>query len=677
MAKTPPFSLCNEFCVGGGGASNAKDVKYDNKTSGLKADNVGGAIDEICTKMNDIDTAKDWNQNDPKKADYIKNRPFYDDGTKVKQLEEKFIPDTIARTEDVDKKMEDAEANVADKIAESLVPFDELKIKNKASGTLLALPDSAEAPLQSMKIYGKTTQFTTTGKNKLPYPYKTFVDNKSGKHETLGITFINNGDGSVYVKGTSTGYAGLVFTVTNVLEDGKTYYLPNYSWGRIYCRYNDADGKTKYGFSAFTWSSEYTFLQLYLQIDENITVDEIVYPIIVEGTSYDGIWEPYTGGIPSPNPDYPQELVSVGDSGSTTEYVMGKNLFGGTALRDKILSGIPSATIDETNETIEYHSKDARLVELVELSFKEKTRYTIVLSGLNTGELYDYCNMLIYYTDGSTQQMRFGAIKTHVKVAIVTATEKTVQKICGQYASDSTILYYNECGIFEGVRTLDDFEPYKSQTLTIPTPNGLPGVPVSSGGNYTDSNGQQYVCDYKDYERNVYVQRVVKTVLDGSADESWIASNDVGTKNRYFMLVTGELYYAIDNACVCTHYKQTSIGSSSDVIGLNSFNSVAYNRSQISIRPNNYIDMTTTAFRKLLAENPITVYYALTTPIETPLTEEEIQAYKALHTNYPNTTIYNSDGAGAEVEYVADTKNYIDNKIEKSVAELTAAIITE
>lgn len=57
MAKTPPFSLCNEFCVGGGGgASNAKDVKYDNKNSGLKADNVAGALDEICATISTANT---------------------------------------------------------------------------------------------------------------------------------------------------------------------------------------------------------------------------------------------------------------------------------------------------------------------------------------------------------------------------------------------------------------------------------------------------------------------------------------------------------------------------------------------------------------------------------------------------------------------------------------------
>lgn len=48
----------------------------------------------------------------------------------------------------------------------------------------------------------------------------------------------------------------------------------------------------------------------------------------------------------------------------------------------------------------------------------------------------------------------------------------------------------------------------KTQTLTLPTPNGLPGIPVTSGGNYTDPQGQQWVCDEVDLKRGVKVQRV-------------------------------------------------------------------------------------------------------------------------------------------------------------------------
>ena len=37
-------------------------------------------------------------------------------------------------------------------------------------------------------------------------------------------------------------------------------------------------------------------------------------------------YEPYTGGKPSPSPEYPQEIVSVGGNGSIEVNVRGKNL---------------------------------------------------------------------------------------------------------------------------------------------------------------------------------------------------------------------------------------------------------------------------------------------------------------------------------------------------------------
>ena len=54
------------------------------------------------------------------------------------------------------------------------------------------------------------------------------------------------------------------------------------------------------------------------------------------------------------------------------------------------------------------------------------------------------------------------------------------------------------------------------QTITLQTPNGLPSIPVTSGGNYTDSTGQQWVCDEVDLERRVKVQRVDKAAFDST-----------------------------------------------------------------------------------------------------------------------------------------------------------------
>jgi hypothetical protein len=80
---------------------------------------------------------------------------------------------------------------------------------------------------------------------------------------------------------------------------------------------------------------------------------------------------------------------------------------------------------------------------------------------------------------------------------------------------------------------------------------------------------------------------------------------------------------------------------------------------------------TVEATKEVLAQYTLKYVYALKTPIETPLTEEELAAYRALQTNYPNTTIYADDNAGLSVGYSADTKHYIDKKF----AELAAAIV--
>lgn len=64
----------------------------------------------------------------------------------------------------------------------------------------------------------------------------------------------------------------------------------------------------------------------------------------------------------------------------------------------------------------------------------------------------------------------------------------------------------------------------KTQTLTLPTPTGLPGIPVTSGGNYTDQSGQQWVCDEVDLERGVRVQRVGRAFIEHcivSRDPNW------------------------------------------------------------------------------------------------------------------------------------------------------------
>ena len=207
------------------------------------------------------------------------------------------------------------------------------------------------------------------------------------------------------------------------------------------------------------------------------------------------------------------------------------------------------------------------------------------------------------------------------------------------------------------------FEPYKDpQTLTLKTPNGLLGIPVSTGGNYTDSKGQQWVCDEIDLAKGKYLQRVKKIFVDGNCNKEKETSNGlyraIYIDNSLSQEITGILcdkLYRSENLFIerCTQ---------------------VYGRIYFSIflsRLKNGENSTEEDLNEFLRENPLTFVCVLRSPIERDLTPEEIQAYKELHTNYPTTVIMNDENAEMKVSYVADTKHYIDKKIK----ELNQAIV--
>ena len=210
------------------------------------------------------------------------------------------------------------------------------------------------------------------------------------------------------------------------------------------------------------------------------------------------------------------------------------------------------------------------------------------------------------------------------------------------------------------------YEPYKpAQTLTLPTPNSLLGIPISTGGNYTDSNGQQWICNEIDFGRGKYVQRVEKVNFDGSADELW-AIGDSHTGNRYASIpLKNRAESRCDNKITC-NIALPKLWNAENFCFINEYKYFSYYDSSAPTSIFENVDN----FKQWLIENPIEILYKLETPIERDLTPEEITAYKALHTNYPVTTILNDAGTGMVVEYVADTKHYIDKKFEELNAKV-------
>ena len=199
----------------------------------------------------------------------------------------------------------------------------------------------------------------------------------------------------------------------------------------------------------------------------------------------------------------------------------------------------------------------------------------------------------------------------------------------------------------------------QSQTLTYPTPNGLPGIPVESGGNYTDADGQQWICDEVDFGRGKYVQRVkIRSVESGDSGNIGTASTE--ELNRCYINVPGKLLKNVGVRCNLFAYSKDYIYNTIpenyiiDEKSTNVLFAVAKNYGS-----------TFDEIRQKLITAGAKILYVLVTPLEINLSSEQLAAYAALTTYKPNTTVTtdSSPAAGVSVDYVADTKTYIDNKI--------------
>lgn len=191
----------------------------------------------------------------------------------------------------------------------------------------------------------------------------------------------------------------------------------------------------------------------------------------------------------------------------------------------------------------------------------------------------------------------------------------------------------------------------KTQTLTLPTPNGLPGIPVTSGGNYTDQNGQQWVCDEVDLERGVKVQRIGKervNTSDGGINEQYRLALDIPGnegKDGAFPCIISITPYTPWTSCVA--------------------GTKLYLKNITKPEGGFY---TAEKLRALAID--VDFVYQLATPIETPLTPSEIAAYKALTAYGPDTVVQASDGAGIKLDYQRDV-NLVVKNLEDAVASMT------
>ena len=203
----------------------------------------------------------------------------------------------------------------------------------------------------------------------------------------------------------------------------------------------------------------------------------------------------------------------------------------------------------------------------------------------------------------------------------------------------------------------------QSQTLPVSTPNGLPGIPVTSGGNYTDADGQQWVCDEIDFRRGKYVQRVKKFVATNDtniASMNHYSTNSLDTVQPFRVQEwLGEIIKTSE--LMSENFKNENPWNQPIESAWTVEQSVDFNiyNERLGTNAETTAEEAVAALKEWIVDNPLTFLCQLVTPIETDLTPEQLQAYAALKAYAPSTTIQTDStlAAGIEIEYASTTMN--------------------
>ena len=177
--------------------------------------------------------------------------------------------------------------------------------------------------------------------------------------------------------------------------------------------------------------------------------------------------------------------------------------------------------------------------------------------------------------------------------------------------------------------TNEDGLKVQSVTLNNITLNA---ISVSSGGNVT-IDGKQYIADYVDVERGKYVQMIQTDKVQSNI--TWtIQKQQKGYSLGYAILYKNGIP---TNKPGMGKTWKSNVGDSSDIWS----NVFSFGLSGVFwiVPYENDGNITSNDINAWLVEHPMDIMYPLAEPIETDLTPEENEAFKALVTNYPATNI--------------------------------------
>lgn len=362
-------------------------------------------------------------------------------------------------------------------------------------------------------------------------------------------------------------------------------------------------------------------------------------------------FEPYTGGKTSPSIEIPAEIINKGKNVSINVEVTGKNLWDNEA----------AMSLDHWLGTNVYKHFD--------LNLKPNTTYTLSVNQNNMYKGYKskYDSYFAFYLGeiegAASSNVLFGNSNSSIDLRKTYHTFTTSDKpfyinlYMGDFNEANLKIAFTELlqniMFAEGTSVLP-YEPYHvPQSLTLATPNGLPGVPVTKYGNYTDQNGQQWVCDEVDLGRGKYVQRVKDFIINQNTNISTSMGIYGAPEKDTILARYSDRTIKKNGAILCReliHIQNWSVDSESVHTTETSID-FRLSRKRLGLGTETTTDENKTAVLKFLETTPLHCLVELNTPIERDLTPEELAAYKSIVTHNDTTVVSNNENCNMKIKY--------------------------
>lgn len=437
------------------------------------------------------------------------------------------------------------------------------------------LEDSDNGKIQDMFIYGRSEQKQYKGYNLLKD--ENVIVFNDGNYICSNQKYLNEGTIEIVTGETYTFSLGVVSTDGQIklFDDSnnliKSIYISN---KRIF---------------TFIVPENVVSMSYYAKITTDSTASlEKAKAMLIVG-SEELAYEPYVGGIPSPNPDYPQEIMNVKNP---VIKITGKNLF------------------KSETRTGWYHTTNVYVK-------KGKTYYVYFKrTGLGENNWFD-----VAYVGDETKSSSMRKVTNNSFVANWDGILILRDDYNDGNGCEISDVYISD-------RPMTEYEQYKEQEASFPYT--LNAIPVSSDGNIT-IYGQQYISDYIDVESKKLIKMTDSIILKGT--ENWKKSTS--TDSDKFTWTTKDTT-AMKRFGYCTHFGV--VNGYTNTIGKiyrNEYSGTV----QIVINFGVYGKTTLEDFKNWLSNNNVTLTYVRNDKSEINLTDKEINSFKNMQTYYPTTNI--------------------------------------